>query len=288
MFYDLKYTNDRGDSIRFGGDDYKVIELEGFGDVAADIQLQKSPYQDGSSHIDSVLEERPIYINFVMRGGEYRDLVSMRRELGRIFNPKIGGKFTITHDGEDYEIHCYPEHVPSFPDSGTDAIGVLQTVGVDLLCPDPYWRSTTIVEEPMAAFVELFEFPSDYWEVGEDGDLYFEVGFEGERREFTIEGDADVPIEITFDGPLLNPSLRNNTTGKMIRVNRRLNAGDKLFIDTNDATVLLNGEDVFQWIDLNSDFWKLAIGKNEIEFFADEGVETAHLVLRWQERYVSV
>lgn len=289
MFYQLKYTNDLGDSIHFGGDDYKIIALEGFGDVGADMQLQRSPYRDGSTHIDSLLEERPIYINFVMMADDYSGLVAMRRKLGQVFNPKVGGTLMITHEGEDYEISCRSEHVPSFPDSGTDAVGKMQTVSVDLLAPDPYWRSTMVVEEPMSSFVGLFELPSDeYWEVGEDGDLYFEVGLEGEKRELFVEGDAAVPIEITFHGPLLNPTLRNNTTGQMIRVKRRLVKGDKLVIDTGEKSILLNGENVFHWIDIDSEFWSLQVGANEIEYFADEGMETADLEIRWQERYVAV
>lgn len=286
----LTYTNTRGESIKFDGSPFYLVSVGGLGDVGADVQRQKSPYQDGSTYIDTTLSERIIPIQFLIVGDDYADVSNKRIQLSRVMNPKLGeGKLVYDNGHVVREIRASAESVPFFPDGSGNRIDNMQKGLVTLVASNPYWRSTSITEEPMAAFVELFEFPSDeYWEVGEDGDLYFEVGFEGEKREFTIEGDAEVPIEITFDGPLLNPTLRNNTTGQMIRVNRRLNAGDKLFIDTNDSTVLLNDEDVFQWIDLNSDFWKLTTGKNEIEFFADEGVETAHLVLRWQERYVSV
>lgn len=258
MFYQLKYTNDLGDSIRFGGDDYKIIELEGFGDVGADIQLQKSPYQDGSTHIDTVLEERPLYIKFLIMADDYSGLVAMRRHSGRVFNPKIGGTFTITHDGEDYEICCRSEHVPSFPDSGTDSVGRMQTVSVNFLAPNPYWRSTTVTEEP--AFEPRFRFPVRG---------PFIMGVQRNDRIIINDGDAPAPFQVDFYGPSDGPIIENKTTGEFIKINKRLEEGQTFKIDTSDSSVIYVDEDgtetnVFHWIDLNSTFFKLQIGENDI------------------------
>lgn len=288
MLYELKYTNDLGDSILFGSDAYKVIELEGFGEVQADIQKQKAPYQDGSTFVDSILAERYPSIVFAIRGENYKDLKNMRRYVGRVFNPKTSGVLSFSNEGETYWIRCQAEHVPSFPDSGTDAIGRMQTVTIDLMAPDPYWRSLTVTEEPMAAFVELFEFPSDHWEVGTDGDLFFEMGIEGHTRTFTNNGDADMPIKVTIRGPAVNPKLTNLTTGEFIRVRRTLAESDILILDTEDSSVYLNGEDAFPWIDLSSSFWKLAIGSNDVQYTADAGQENATLTIEWQERYNAI
>lgn len=284
------YTNTRGDSLSFRpGSPFVISDIQGLGDVDATVQLQQAPYQDGGSYIDSILSPRAISFRVWIEGKDDSDISRKRSQLSSLFNPKLGpGIFEYRYGDQVRQIAAVAEHVPSFP-TGFDSRGKGHQVAVvDLLCPDPFWRSLTVVEEPMAAFIELFELPSDYWEVGEDGDIYFEVGFEGEKREFTVHGDAPAPIEITFHGPLLNPTLRNNTTGQMIKINRRLVEGDRLVINTEDSSVLLNGEDVFPWIDLRSEFWKLAIGANEIEYFADEGIEKARVELRWQERYAAV
>lgn len=260
MFYQLKYTNDLGDSIRFGGDDYKIIELEGFGDVRADIQLQKSPYQDGSTHIDTTLEERPLYIKFLIMADDYSGLVAMRRFLGKVFNPKVGGKFTITLEGKDYEISCQSEHVPSFPDSGTDAVGKMQTGSVNLLAPNPYWRSTTVTEEP--AFEPRFRFPFGG---------PFIMGVQRTDRIIINDGDAPAPLKIDFYGPADSPIIENLTTGEFIKINKRLEEGQTLKIDTTDGikSVIYVDEEgtemnVFNWIDLDSTFFKLEIGENDI------------------------
>lgn len=258
MFYGLKYINDLGDSILFGGDQYKVIEYEGFGEVGADIQTQRAPYQDGSTHIDSVLRERPLYIRFVMRGDEYSDLKAMRRDVGRVFNPKLGGTLHLSYAGDQYEIHCYPEHVPSFPDNGTDAVGRVQVAEVDFIAPSPYWRTPKITEDP--AFEELFSFPFSG---------PFMMGMQRNDRTIDNDGDAQAPVTIDFYGPADSPYIENVTTGEFIRINKRLEEGETLKINTGKQSVVYVDEfgaetNVFNWIDLDSTFFKLSLGENDI------------------------
>lgn len=287
--FKLQFENAHGRTIELFDYPYRLISVEGLGDVGAEIQSQRAPYQDGETYIDSILEPRFMTLELKIEGLDAADTESKRRLIASIFNPKLGpGTLRYIRGDEVKVINAVAESVPTFPDGNTNRKATFQKSLIFLRAPDPYWKTPIINEEPMSSFVGLFEFTSDYWEVGEDGDLYFEVGFEGEKRELFVEGDTAAPIEITFHGPLLNPTLRNNSTGQMIRVKRRLEDGDKLVIDTGKKTILLNDENVFRWIDLDSEFWNLQVGVNEIEYFADEGMETADLEIRWQERYVAV
>lgn len=279
----ITYTNSRGESIVFSHrPPFVLSKIEGLGDVDADVQTQKSPYQDGETHIDTLLEPRYIKMEISIVG---KNIEEYRRQLSKIMNPKLDG-ILIYEDGSFIrKIACVNEHVPKYPTkSHSFHLAIL-----DLKCPNPYWQSPNITEEPMAAFVELFEFPSDYWEVGEDGDIYFEMGTEGHTRTFMNNGDGPVPIKITIKGPTTNPTLTNLTTGELIKINRNLGADDVLEISTEDGNkyILLNGEEAFQ-IDLSSTFWKLQVGENEIQFTADAGQEDATLEITWQEQFVGV
>lgn len=270
---------------------FLLQSVDGLGDVDADIQTQKAPFQDGSTYIDSVLQERAISLEIVIIASDKSTLLQQRQYLASVFNPKLGQGILRYENGEVVrEIEAVPDGVPVFP-SGRENRGLFfQKTLVNLLCTDPYWKSPTIQEEPMAAFVELFEFPSDYWEVGGDGNLYFEMGNEGHTRTFINNGDAPVPIKIRIKGPTLNPTLTNLTTGEFIKVNRQLKEGDVLEINTEDGNkyVLLNGENVFNWIDVSSTFWKLQVGENIVQYTADAGQESATLEIEWQERFVGV
>lgn len=277
MLYKLKYENERGQEVVFGingysfvdtfgtsntniSNGYSVVRFEGFGDVEADLQLQKAPYQDGSTHIDTLLNERPLYIEFAISANDYKELSEMRRYIGRVFNPKLKGKLTMTSSGKTYEIGCSPEHVPNFPDKGSDVVGTRLTGSIDLLAPDPYWTSTRVTEEP--AFEPKFHFPF----VGP-----FVMGVQRTDRVIDNDGDAPMPIQVDFYGPADSPMIANETTGKFIRINKRLEENEIFRIDTTDGVKSViyidedgNEENVFHWIDINSTFFKLGLGENEI------------------------
>ena len=56
-------TNKHGESITLGNAAPYYLEiLDGVGEVSISIESQKSPYQDGSTYIDSVFENRAISI----------------------------------------------------------------------------------------------------------------------------------------------------------------------------------------------------------------------------------
>lgn len=256
----LTFTNSRGESITFrNGSSFFINSVEGLGDVDAEIQMQQAPYQDGSSYIDSVLTTRHISFQVNIRGVDDTDISQKRSKLAALFNPKLGPGTLEYRYGEVVRIiDAVAEHVPKFP-SGFDNRGRRHQIGlVDLICPNPYWQSTSITEEP--AFESLFEFPFE----GE-----FEFGMQRNDRLIYNDGDAPAPIQVNFYGPADSPIIENLTTGEFIRINKRLEEGQIFKIDTADSSLFFVDEDgtktnVFHWIDLDSTHFKLEIGENDI------------------------
>lgn len=301
MLYELKYINNHGESIIFGSNNYEftdtiskdgelprstfsLMKFEGFGEVMANIQLQKAPYQDGSTHIDTVLDERTPYIEFLIQAKDFYQLSSLRKVVSRVFNPKISGIIELSYGGNTYTINAKPEHVPVFVDEGLDALGTVQTASLSFICPNPYWQSDTITEEP--TFEALFEFPYE----GE-----FEMGVQRDIRTIVNDGDAPIPIKIEFYGPAVNPVVRNNTTGDFIKVNQVLKEGEYMKIDTTPGqkSVFFISPDgtkrnVFNWIDLESELFQLIIGENDIEYSADSDIQGAIFNIYYRKNYVGV
>ena len=256
------YTNARGDSLSFRpGSPFVISDIQGLGDVDATVQLQQAPYQDGGSYIDSLLSPRAISFRVWIDGKDDSDISRKRSQLSSLFNPKLGpGIFEYRYGDQVRQIAAVAEHVPSFP-TGFDSRGRRHQVAViDLLCPNPYWRSLTVTEEP--AFEPLFEFPFE----GK-----FEFGVTRNDRLIYNDGDAPTSFNIDFYGPADRPIIENLTTGEFIRINKRLEEGQTLKIDTTDGvkSVTYVDEDgtetnVFHWIDLSSTFFKLGIGDNDI------------------------
>lgn len=90
---------------------------------------------------------------------------------------------------------------------------------------------------------------------------------------------------IKMYGPLTNPRIRNNDdSAKEIQVNIEVAVGDYLEIDFEEKTIMLNGTaSRYNYLDTDSEWWKLNSGNNEIEF-RDGGGDTdayAQIIYRY-------
>lgn len=276
----IEFTNAAGVTYRFRG----LVAVEGLGDVGAEIQTQSAPFQDGSTYIDALLTPRYVSVEFIMRGLDYADVRRQRAEVGQAFNPKLGlGTLRYISGSTTREISAVAESVPFYPD-GDNRGERWQRGTLSLVCPYPYWRSTTIAEMP--TFEPLFKFPFEGT---------FQMGIRRDRRIITNNGDAASPLFIEFFGPALNPIITNMVTGEYLKVNQELREGEIMRIDTSDGnkSVVFIGVDgaernVFNWIDLNSTFLKLAIGDNELEYSADNKIGAAIVNISYNKLYNAV
>jgi hypothetical protein len=280
------FTNARGQSVELKSSaPFLLQSIDGLGDVDADTQTQKSPFQDGSTYIDSVLQERAISLEIVIIASDKPTLLQQRQYLASVFNPKLGqGILRYENDEIIREIEAVPDGVPTFP-SGRDNRGpIFQKAMVNLLCPNPYWKSTEIAEEP--TFEPLFTFPFEG---------AFEMGMQRDQRIIVNDGDAPAPLIIEFHGPAVNPKITNKTTGEFIKVNQTLQEGEVMKIDTTPGKksvyfVQPDGTErnVFNWIDLNSTFFQLVVGENEIEYSADSDIQGAIVNISYRKLYNAV
>jgi hypothetical protein len=274
----VTFTNSRGDSIELYQSPFFLNKIEGLGDVNADVQKQKAPGQDGSTYIDALFEERHIPIEVVI----LEDLLTNRQFISKVFNPKLGeGTLTYENDMFTRSISAVPEHVPTFEDVRPRKT---QMVVIDLICPNPFWKSDSDIQEPM--FESLFQFPFEG---------IFQMGIQRDQRTITNAGDTPSPIYVEFYGPATNPVITNSTTGEFIKVKRTLLEGEYMRIDTTDGNksvdfVSSDGTvtNVFNWIDLNSSFFKLVVGDNLIVYSADSNIQGAVVNITYNTLYNAV
>ncbi|WP_397537878.1 phage tail domain-containing protein [Rummeliibacillus pycnus] len=283
------FTNSRGESVKFADAPFYLQEITGLGDVSAQIQSQKSPFQDGSTYLDAILDEREIGIKFLIvadNSQSYGDVSKMRTQVARILNPKLGpGILRYENDAVVRIITCVADGVPEYPD-GSDRVEKIQSASVSLVAHNPFWKSLAIEEEP--AFKPLFQFPFSQ---------PFQMGIQRDERIIDNNGDAPAPLQIEFFGPALNPMILNRTTNQIIKVNQELLEGERMIIDTDpdDFGVYFvdekgNARNVMHWLDLDSSLstFRLTLGENEIAYTADSNVQGAILNLSWKKLYNAV
>ena len=274
----VTFTNSRGETIELYEQPFFLNKIEGLGDVDATIHSLKAPGQDGSTLIDVTLEERYIPIEVVI----LKDLLDNRKLISKIFNPKLGpGTLVYENDNYKREITAVSEHVPKFADE-RPRLG--QKAIIDLVCPNPYWRDVNPTNIKLEDFVSNFSFP-----------FSFPVSFavRGDSKSFLNDGHVPTPIKVTFVGESVNPKITNVTTGDFIKVNRTVPQGYSLIITTdfdNTAVKIVAPDGVetnaMGYIDLNSEFFNLDIGDNQLMFITDGG--TPEVYIEYKNWYVGV
>lgn len=282
------FTNKNGQSIELiNSAPFLLLTIDGLGDVDADIQTQKAPFQDGSTFIDSVLNERPIYIQAVIMADDNESLIKQRQYLASVFNPKLGeGILRYEVAGVVRELKAIADNVPAFPSGPENRGHYFQKTIINLICPSPFWVEPYFEINEMAAWIGGMEFLLT---------LPMLFAEQGDQRTITNVGDVETPVEIEFYGPATTPTISNLTTGEMIKVKKNLTADEKLIINTafgNKSVTLVDAfgveSNAFHYIDLNSTFWNLVKGDNVIKYETGSIENQAKVLIKFKNRYVGV
>lgn len=280
----LEFTNARGETFRFGGGACGLVSVEGLGDVAAAVQLSRAPFQDGATLIDTVLEPRYITMEFILRADNYAGVRQGRSNITRVLSPRLGaGLLRYVSGDTERIIYAVAESVPVFPDG--EARGERWQRGLlTLVCPNPYWQDVNPTMLKLQDFVGNFFFP-----------VSFPASFSirGDQENFVNVGDVPAPIKVTFRGEAVNPMITNVSTGEFIRVKRTIPAEHSLVIttDLNYRTVRIIDPygietSAMGYIDLESTFFSLDVGENNLSFITDGG--NPEVFIEYRNRYLSV
>ncbi|WP_419877723.1 phage tail family protein [Brevibacillus centrosporus] len=281
----ITFTNSRGESVALGNSaPFLVTKLEGTGAVDADIQMQKSPFQDGRTFIDSLLDVRTLTIEGAILTYDPLERTKWRRKLVQVLSPKLGsGTLRYEYDGGVKEIKAIADGSPAFPDRQNIPA---QKFLLTLVCPEPFWVDDKYREYEMSDFVGGMQFPLRL------GTMF---SVRGSKLVFKNAGDVESPIEIRFSGACQNPKVTNLTTGEFIRVNREIKANETLIITTaygNKRVEIDDGEgnvqNAFHYIDLDSTFWQMKKGDNKIQYSTDDGATNVKVKIIWKQRYLGV
>lgn len=283
----ITYTNQFGESVTFGGPPFYLQKINGLGDVTANIQTQRAPYQDGSTFIDVLIDEREIPIEFLIVNafdeGRYGTVSERRASIARVLNPKFGpGILRYENEHLVREILVIADSVPVYPDDVRTKS--LQKGLVNFVAPSPFWEDINSENYKLEDFVGNFRFK-----------FRFPVRFatRGDSRILINKGDVPTPIVVEFRGAAVNPKITNVSTGEFIRVNRTIPPGYKLVLETtfgNKRVEIIAPDGVvengFPWIDPESSFFNLDVGETKFSFITEGG--NPEVYVEYKHRYLSV
>lgn len=287
---ELIYRNNNGDEINLYQDSHYLFDnIDGIEKLIAEDQSAKSPRQDGETLYYSTLEKRQMTLSFAIRGTgpsrNYPDYLKARDQVLRCFHPKVNGVLTY-RNGEVYRtIACKAEETPTMV---IDGVHDWTKAEVILLAYDPFLydklESSTVIETWINGWPWKFSLP-------------FKLRERGPQKATIVNtGHVPTPIQVEFPGPAYHPQVINKTTGEFIKVNQSLGPYDVLYLDTTfgnkKVEISREGgarENAFNYIDLDSVFFDLQIGANEIEFKCDDAdLVPQEVRIRYRNRYLGV
>ncbi|OLS02548.1 phage tail family protein [Tissierella creatinophila] len=276
----IKITNTNGESITLGNEAPLFLErIDGVGRLGVELENQKSPDQDGITYVKNTFSSRDISIEGIIISRNNPDeILTLRRKMQRVLNPKLG-QVTIRYKYKEStkEIKAIVESTPSFPSAGRGLF--YQKYLINLICHSPFWLETYYESSEMSYIMGGLKFNLK---------LPSKFSSRGFKRKAVNSGDVDTPVKIEFIGPATNPTVTNETTGEIIKVNRELGEGDVLSICTSfgEKYVRINGENAFHYIDLDSSFWSLLPGENILSYKSNNDSINTRVKAIWRNRYI--
>lgn len=274
---DLKLEMGKDSLLKIIG---KPEGLEGIDEY--EVKTEERNQYDGANVLYKRVPARPISFDF---GCPRVDKAfELREQVIRFFNPKESGRLIVTYFDSikyiDYEVISVKDQ--------QEGLWHQLKFHVELTCPESYFQEiyedSTTIETWIGGWEWKFSLP-------------FHLRLRGPQR-LTIHNDGHVPtpIQVEFPGPAYYPQVINNTTGEFIKVRTSLGPYDVLYIDTTfgkkSVEISREGgerENAFDLIDLDSVFFELGIGDNDIEFKCDDADTVPQAVkINYRNRYLGV
>ena len=294
MINKIIYENERGISIELNREGPLFLSsVEGFGGLEADIVSSKSAYQDGISISKTILKDRILTLNCYLSIDNEQQRYILKKKLYNAFNPKVAGHIKIYTDAGQLRgaSNLRVIQAPLFDDD-YKGLNDLVSFQIQLAMPLPYFED--LAENKVEFGSEVGNFFFD-WELKEEGN---ELSIKNSSNVVNIfnNGDCETPLKLVFKASsnVKNPRIYNVYTKEFIKINKTMEAGEMIAITTNKGNKrvesILNGKtsNIFNNLDIQSDFIWLDIGDNVIAYDAEEMIEQLEVNIYYTNYYLGV
>jgi len=290
----ITYRNTNGLEIVFSKEPpFLFSTKEGFDGLENIIVEQRNYNQDGATLVSTQLDVRELTINGEIWASNKDEIREYRKELIKVFNPRLAGSLLYENNVGTYQIDVIPEIAPSMNESTYLNVKQLDSFTIVLKALDPYWtdKSEIDAEIPMAREENLFEFPLEITD-----NFEFSRLIAGDVIEIQNNGDVAVGAVFTINvnGILVNPRLYNVITQEYFALNGTFATGTRLRISTVRGKKRVEQDDGDGWYNImtkrkvESTFLQIDRGINYLQLQADEGVEFTTSYIRFEPKILGV
>ena len=291
MFFTLILENQSGEQVNLSttANQYMTSKIEGLNPPPGTISTSTYAGMDGSYLNNAFIEKRNLVISFEMRG---IDIEKRRHLLYRVVKPSRYIKVYYKTAGIDVYAEGYVEtcEVNNFE--------TLTSGQISIICPDPYWYSTSPVYAYYSQIIGAFHFPFP------GSDAPFPLGIYSTTDNITIQNDGDetgftIQIEASSSETVpeiaaVTLTIYNADTGEYLQIKGDILKDDIITITTKTGnktvTLTRNGVDsnIINRLVSGSTWLSLREGKNTFHVQAVRGVKNLKVTLMHRNAYLGV
>lgn len=273
----FRYVNADGGEIVFEyGRGYLINKPNGIDTVACKLNEAQGIDQTGTTVQSVNVQSRPVTVSGILVG-EFQ--AENKDALLSVVRPDLDGRFYA----DDYYLDVRPTATPTI-----EARPVFAAFQFSLTAPYPYWQKDSSAKATLSGVSYGFKFP---W--NQSRKYRFGTVVTAQFINVKNGGQVPVPYTLTFSAlnEVKNPQILDAASGKFIRLNKSLAAGERVVIEiTHDRTYVTSSVDgeCRGALELTSSLYRLAVGDNVLKPTADEGMDNLQVSIDFAEEIVGI
>lgn len=273
----FRYVNADGGEIVLEYDrGYLINKPNGIDTVACKLNEAQGIDQTGTTVQSVNVQSRPVTVSGILVG-EFQ--AENKDALLSVVRPDLDGRFYA----DDYYLDVRPTATPTI-----EARPVFAAFQFSLTAPYPYWQKDSSAKATLSGVSYGFKFP---W--NQSRKYRFGTVVTAQFINVKNGGQVPVPYTLTFSAlnEVKNPQILDAASGKFIRLNKSLAAGERAVIEiTHDRTYVTSSVDgeCRGALELTSNLYRLAVGDNVLKPTADEGLDNLQVSIDFAEEIVGI
>lgn len=273
----FRYVNADGGEIVFEyGSGYLINKPNGIDTVSCKLNEAQGIDQTGTTVQSVNVQSRPVTVSGILVG---KFQAENKDALLSVVRPDLDGRFYA----DDYYLDVRPTATPTI-----EARPVFAAFQFSLTAPYPYWQKDSSAKATLSGVSYGFKFP---W--NQSRKYRFGTVVTAQFINVKNGGQVPVPYTLTFSAlnEVKNPQILDAASGKFIRLNKSLAAGERAVIEiTHDRAYVTSSVDgeCRGALELTSSLYRLAVGDNVLKPTADEGLDNLQVSIDFAEEIVGI
>lgn len=256
----FRYVNDDGKEITFTYENgYLISKPSGIDTLSVTIDEAQGIGQTGTTIRSANVNSRPVSISGIIVGiGQ----IGKKEALLETVRPDVSGRLYA----DDFYLDVTPSATPTIEAATKGA-----RFQFSLLASYPYWMRDEAVTASLNSVNKRFKFP---WNISRE--YQFGEVVKAQFINIRNSGQVKIPFTLTFSAinAVTNPKIIDAKTNQYLLVKKSMVAGEQIVVEITHERVYVTSSvdgECRGALDLNSQFYRLAVGDNVIKPDADSG-----------------